>query len=109
MAKVKTEKVSMKELRQGVKAQLELLNQEAGVAKKVTNKDAEHAVKAVAQVLFDALSNGKNAGIHGLGTLELRERGSRMGRNPQTGDKMEIKARRAVALNPSGLLKDAVN
>lgn len=108
MAKVNTEKVSMKELRSAVKVALEGLHEEANSTKKVTNKDADFAVKAVAQVIFDALKGGKNAGIHGLGTFELRHRSSRMGRNPQTGEGVEITARNAVAFSPSGALKEAV-
>lgn len=108
MAKVQTEKVTMKELRSAVKVQLENLYQEVGSNKKVTNKDAEFAVKAVGLVLGNALVDGKNAGIHGLGTLELRHRGSRAGRNPQTGASIEIKARKAVAFVPSTALKEAV-
>jgi DNA-binding protein HU-beta len=108
MAKVVTEKISMKELRSAVKEALEKFHVEAESTKKVTNKDAEFAVKAVAQVLFDTLASGKNAGIHGLGTLELRHRGSRLGRNPQTNEQIEISARNAVAFSPSGSLKEAV-
>ena len=108
MSKVVTEKISMKEFRSAVKVVLEQLNEEAETKKKVTNKDSEFAVKAVAQVLFDTLASGKNAGIHGLGTLELRQRGSRKGRNPQTGEDIVIEARQAVAFNPSGNLKEAV-
>lgn len=108
MAKVQTDKVSMKELRSAVKATLEQLHLEADTKKKITNKDAEFAVKAVAQVLAEALKSGKNAGIHGLGSFELRHRGSRAGRNPQTGEDIEIKARKAVAFVPSTSLKDAV-
>jgi DNA-binding protein HU-beta len=108
MAKVITEKVTMKELRTQVKAVLEQLNADAETNKKVTNKDAEFAVKAVAQVVADSLANGENVGIHGLGTWELRQRGSRAGRNPQTGEQITIEARKAVAFVPSASVKESV-
>lgn len=108
MAKIKTDKLSMKELRAGVKEALIEMNLQAETGKQVTNNDADFAVKAVAGVIFEALKNGKNAGIHGLGTWDLRERKSRMGRNPQTGEHLEIKGRKAVGFSPSGNLKEAV-
>lgn len=108
MAKVQTNKLPMKELRKAVKEELEALYQDAEVNKKVTNRDSEFAVKAVANVLIEALVNGNHVGLPNVGTLELRYRGSRMGRNPQTDEKVEIKAHQAVAFVPSGILKNSV-
>lgn len=102
------EKATMKEVRVAVKEVLANLNAEAETGKKVTNKDAEFAVKAVGKVLFDLLASGKNAGIHGLGTLELRHRAERQGRNPQTGEPITIEARTGVGIKPSEALKEAV-
>lgn len=108
MAKVQTGKLTMKELRKGVKEVLIELNEQAETGKRVTNNDVEFAVKAVAHVIFGALKEGKHAGIHGLGTWELRSRKARKGRNPQTSEQIVIAGRNAVAFNPSQLLKDAV-
>lgn len=98
----------MKDLRGAVKANMVALHTEAETGKKVTNVDADFALKAVGQAIFDALASGKNAGIQGLGTLELRERGERKGRNPQTGEEITIEARTGVGIKPSKALKDAV-
>jgi DNA-binding protein HU-beta len=108
MAKANVEKVSAKELRGQVKAILAELHTEAETGKKVTNVDADFAVKAVGQALFNALASGNHAGIQGVGTLELRERGERKGRNPQTGEEITIEARKSVGINPSEALKEAV-
>lgn len=108
MAKVQTEKVSMKEFRQAIKEELEALHAGVESKKKVTNRDADFTAKAVANVVYGFLVEGKNVGLSGLGTWELRERGSRMGRNPQTGEEIEIEARQAVGFVPSDSLKKAV-
>jgi nucleoid DNA-binding protein len=108
MAKAQVEKASMKELRGLVKEILVGLHTEAETGKKVTNADADFAVKAVGQAIFKTLESGNHAGITGVGTLELRERGERKGRNPQTGDELVIEARTSVGFNPSPALKTAV-
>lgn len=99
-------KVAVKEIL--VALQTEVAEKEGKTVKKVTNRDAEFAIKAVGQAIFETLAGGENAGIQGLGTLELRERGERKGRNPQTGEELIIEARTGVGIKPSKALKDAV-
>lgn len=103
-----SKKLTSKELQSGVKEALVALHTGAETGKKVTNRDAEFAIKAVTTTLFDALASGKNAGLYGLGTIELRERAERKGRNPQTGEDITISARTGLGLNPSDGLKQAV-
>lgn len=105
MAKANVEKVTVAELKEVVKANLVGLY---GEGEKVTNKDVDFALKAVTQAVVYFLEDGKNVGLNGIGTLELRERSARVGRNPQTGEEIEISARKSVALNPSKTLKEAV-
>lgn len=55
------------------------------------------------------LEAGTTVKISGFGRWEVREKRSRPGRNPHTGDRIEIAARRVVTFHPSDLLREAVN
>jgi integration host factor subunit alpha len=55
------------------------------------------------------LERGENLKISGFGSFMVRQKKSRLGRNPQTGDAMEITARRVVTFKPSQVLRDALN
>ncbi|MGD8214519.1 HU family DNA-binding protein [Aestuariimicrobium sp. Y1814] len=69
---------------------------------------AEGAVDAVLAVISDALAGGDRVTIAGFGTFEVRDRSARAGRNPQTGEAIEIPASKAVAFKPAAALKEAV-
>lgn len=97
-------KIKSEDFTKAVKANLI----ELGEGKKVTNVDAVNAVKAVKQAVIDALVSGENVGLQGLGTLELRQRGERAGRNPQTGEEITIPARTGVGFKPADSLKKSV-
>ena len=83
----------------------------AEVAEKtgLTKKDAEAAVKAVADTITDAMIQGDKVQLVGFGTFEVRERAARFGRDPRTGESMEIAASKAPAFKAGQGLKDAVN
>ena len=83
----------------------------AEVAEKtgLTKKDAEAAVKAVTDTITDAMSQGDKVQLVGFGTFEVRERAARFGRDPRTGESMEIAASKAPAFKAGQGLKDAVN
>jgi len=67
------------------------------------------AVDAVLGAISDALKDGQRVQISGFGTFEVRHRKARTGRNPRTGDPVEIKASNAPAFKAGKALKDAVN
>lgn len=67
------------------------------------------AVDAVLAAITDALANGDKVQITGFGTFEVRHRAARMGRNPRTGEPVEIKASNAPAFKAGKSLKEAVN
>ena len=67
------------------------------------------ALDATLEGITQALKQGQTATLIGFGTFEVRERGERTGRNPQTGEEMTIKASKAPAFKPGKALKDAVN
>lgn len=67
----------------------------------------------VVELLFDmmkeTLEKGDSLKISGFGSFLIRDKRSRMGRNPQTGEAMEITARRVITFKPSQILRDALN
>lgn len=74
----------------------------------LSKKDSERAVNAVIQAIEDALVNGDKVSLVGFGTFEVRPRQARMGRNPQTGEAIEIPASKVPAFRPGKALKDSV-
>jgi len=78
-----------------------------------TKADAQRAIDALFDteegVISGTLTGGEKVQITGFGTFETRERKARMGRNPQTGEKIRIPASTAVSFRAGKGLKDAVN
>ncbi|NHC47513.1 HU family DNA-binding protein [Motilibacter aurantiacus] len=70
---------------------------------------AEAALSALVGAITRALAEGDKVTIPGFGTFEVRERAARSGRNPRTGEPMEIAASKAPAFKPATALKDAVS
>jgi DNA-binding protein HU-beta len=75
----------------------------------LSKKDAENAVKAVLQNIEETLAKGDKVQLIGFGNFEVRERSARKGRNPQTGEEMEIPSSKQPAFKPGKALKDSVN
>jgi DNA-binding protein HU-beta len=80
------------------------------VAKKagVTKAEATRVVEAVIASITEALASGDKVTATGFGTFEVRQRAARMGRNPQTGETIQIAAQRTPAFRAGKSLKDAV-
>lgn len=80
------------------------------VAKKanLTNKAARDSVQAVINSIRDALKRGEKVVITGFGTFSVRQRVQRIGRNPKTGEKITIAARKAPGFTPGKTLKKVV-
>ncbi|MGF1438260.1 HU family DNA-binding protein [Bacillus thuringiensis] len=74
----------------------------------LTQKDAAAATQAVLDTITSALANEEKVQILGFGTFEVRERSARTGRNPQTGEEMQIAASKAPAFKAGKELKEAV-
>ncbi len=72
-------------------------------------KDAEKAVNAVFAAIEEALAKGDKVQLVGFGTFEVRERAARTGRNPQTGEEIQIAASRVPAFRAGKALKDSVS
>ncbi|OAM21645.1 DNA-binding protein [Eikenella corrodens] len=73
-----------------------------------TKADAEAALKAVQGAIVAVLVNGDKITLPGFGTFKVVETAARTGRNPQTGEPVEIPAKRKIKFNPTQALKDLV-
>ncbi|MFP3886773.1 HU family DNA-binding protein [Priestia filamentosa] len=74
----------------------------------LTKQDAAKAVDALFKTISDTLSKEEKIQLIGFGTFEVRERAARTGRNPQTGEEMQIAASKVPAFKPGKELKEAV-
>ncbi len=82
---------------------------QAVVAKSgLSKKDAEAAFAAVIDSITDALKAGDKVSIVGFGTFAVKARAARTGKNPQTGETIEIAASKAPAFAAGKALKDAI-
>ena len=75
----------------------------------LSKKDAEAALKAFIDVVSEELKKGEKIQLVGFGTFEVSERAERTGRNPQTGETMEIKASKTPKFKAGKALKDMMN
>ena len=83
----------------------------AAIAEKteLSKKDTEKALKAFIDVVSEELQKGEKIQLVGFGTFEVAQRAAREGRNPLTGETMQIKASKAPKFKAGKALKDAVN
>lgn len=70
---------------------------------------AARVVDTVIDAITNTLKSGDQVAIAGFGTFLVRERSARTGRNPRTGEAMEIKASKVPSFKAGKALKDAVN
>ena len=83
----------------------------AAIAKRTGEKKAtvEHVFNATLTEIENALLIGDAVAINGFGTFETKKRDARTGRNPRTGEPVEIAASTTVAFKPAKALKDSLN
>jgi integration host factor subunit beta len=75
----------------------------------MTRKDSEVIVEAILGSVVRALRSGDKIEIRGFGSFRTRSRQPRVGRNPKTGDRVDVPAKRIPYFKPSKELKDLVN
>ena len=75
----------------------------------ISKKDAEKALKAFTDVVADELVKGEKVQLVGFGTFEVSERAAREGRNPQSGEPMQIPASKSPRFKAGKALKDMIN
>jgi integration host factor subunit beta len=72
-------------------------------------KESETIVETIFESIIDALQKGDKIEIRGFGSFRTRQRRGRVGRNPKTGEKVEVPAKKIPFFKPSKELKDFVN
>jgi len=85
----------------------DLVNEVAEVVN--TKKEAQAAVDCVFSSISDALKKGDTISLVGFGSFKVTKRKARKGRNPQTGEEIDIKASNVPKFTPGQALKEAVN
>ncbi|MGC2324368.1 MAG: HU family DNA-binding protein [Terriglobales bacterium] len=75
----------------------------------LTRKDSEVIVETIFDSIVHSLRAGDKIEIRGFGSFRTRQRNPRVGRNPKTGDRVEVPAKKIPFFKPSKELKDLVN
>lgn len=74
-----------------------------------SKKESAELVESVFDVIKDALVDGEKVKFSGFGNFIVREKNARKGRNPQTGEEIQLEARRVLTFRPSLVLKNVLN
>lgn len=74
-----------------------------------SKKESSEIVELVFDTMKDTLEKGEKIKISGFGNFIVRQKRPRVGRNPQTGEEIEISSRRVLTFRPSQVLKQALN
>ncbi|QSO53441.1 HU family DNA-binding protein [Alicyclobacillus curvatus] len=74
----------------------------------ITKKEVAQVVDAVFDVIQESLSQGDKVQLVGFGNFEIRERAARKGRNPQTGEEIEIAASKIPAFKAGKSLREGI-
>ena len=85
----------------------DLINEVANVVS--SKKEAQAAVDCVLSTIVGALENNDTVQLIGFGTFKVNKRKAREGRNPQTGETMQIAEKMVPKFTPGKAMKDAVN
>ena len=75
----------------------------------ISKKDSETVVNTVFRCIVEALSQGDKVELRGFGSFRTRDRQPRIGRNPKTGDKVEVPEKKVPFFKPGKNLKKIVN
>ena len=85
------------------------LVEEVSRVTELTRKDSEVIVDTLFESVIKALRDGDKLEVRGFGSFRVRQRNARVGRNPKTGEKVEVPAKRVPYFKPSKELKDLIN
>ena len=75
----------------------------------LSQKKAEEALSTILEGISDTLASGEEVSFVGFGTFKVSERAARKGRNPKTGEEIQIAASKVIAFKAGKALKEAVN
>ncbi len=87
----------------------ELIERVSSKQGQLSAKDVELAIKAILEEMSKTLASGGRIEIRGFGSFSLHYRGSRVGRNPKTGESVELEAKYVPHFKPGKELRDRVN
>lgn len=87
----------------------ELIEKIAAVQSQLSAKDVELAVKMMLDHMAEALAEGERIEIRGFGSFSLHYRAARLGRNPKTGEKVELLGKYVPHFKPGKELRERVN
>src|SRR5437868_14099502 len=96
------------ESKAGVMTKAELVDEVARVVQ-LTKKQAETIVNIVFDSIVESLRAGQKIELRGFGSFRLRSRKSRTGRNPKTGEKIEVPSKKIPYFKPEKDLKELIN
>jgi integration host factor subunit beta len=96
------------ELNSGVMTKAELVDEVAKVVE-LTKKQAEAIVNIVFDSIVESLRAGQKIELRGFGSFRLRSRKSRTGRNPKTGEKVDVPSKKIPYFKPGKELKELIN
>jgi integration host factor subunit beta len=85
------------------------LVEEVAKSTELTMKDAEVIVQTVLDSIVESLQRGEKIELRGFGSFRIRERASRQGRNPKTGEKVSVPSKKVPYFKPGKELKDLIN
>ncbi len=74
-----------------------------------SKKESAEIVETVFDLIKDNLEQGEKIKIAGFGNFVVKDKATRRGRNPQTGEEIEISSRKILTFKPSQVLKSAIN
>ena len=86
-----------------------VLVEEVAQVTDLTKKDAEVVVETVFRSIIDALHRGEKIELRGFGSFRLRQREPRKGRNPKTGDRVDVPPKKVPYFKPGKELKELIN
>lgn len=92
----------------GVMTKAELVDEVARVVQ-LTKKQAESIVNVVFDSIVESLRAGEKIELRGFGSFRLRSRKSRTGRNPKTGEKVDVPSKKIPYFKPGKELKELIN
>ena len=85
------------------------LVEEVAAMTDLTKKHAEIIVNTVFESIVDSLRGGEKIELRGFGSFRIRQRGPRIGRNPKTGDRVSVPAKKIPYFKPGKELKELLN
>jgi integration host factor subunit alpha len=75
----------------------------------LSKSQSRAVVESLLEIIKQTLEKGENLLISGFGKLEVKEKSARRGRNPQTTEDLQLRARRVVVFKTSGVLRNKIN